>query len=46
MTKEIEVEDIAPSLFVRFVGLFYFTGVLSLGLILGLWSQRRRLQRI
>lgn len=46
VTKEIEVEGIAPPLFVRFVGLLYFTGVLSLGLILGLWSQRQRLQRI
>ena len=45
-TREIDVEGIAPPIFVRFVGLFYFTGVLTLGLIAGLWLQRRRLQQI
>lgn len=44
--KEIEVQGIAPPLLVRFVGLIYFTGVLSLGLILGLWLQSRRFQSI
>lgn len=46
VTKEIEVEGIAPPLLVRFVGLIYFTGVLTLGLILGLWLQKRRFQSI
>ncbi|PSF37643.1 hypothetical protein C7H19_08800 [Aphanothece hegewaldii CCALA 016] len=46
VTKNIEVEGIAPPLFVRFVGLFYFTGILSLGLVLGLWLQRQRLQNL
>lgn len=45
-TQEIEVEGIAPPMFVRFVGLFYFTAVLVLGMIAGLFLQRRRLQRI
>ena len=45
-TQEIEVEGIAPPMLVRFVGLFYFTAVLVLGMITGLLLQRRRLQRI
>ncbi len=44
-TREIEVEGIAPPVSVRLVGLFYFTGVLVLGLAIGLWLQHRRLQR-
>jgi uncharacterized protein YneF (UPF0154 family) len=45
-TREIEVEGIAPPMTVRLVGLFYFTVVLVLGLIIGLWLQRRRLQQV
>jgi len=44
--REVDVKGIAPPMSVRFVGLFYFTGVLALGLIAGLWLQRRRLQQI
>ncbi|MCY7286654.1 MAG: hypothetical protein LH679_25190 [Cyanobacteria bacterium CAN_BIN43] len=44
--REIEVESIAPPMSVRLIGLFYFTGVLALGLVAGLWLQRRRLQVI
>ncbi|MBW4693434.1 MAG: hypothetical protein KME27_16925 [Lyngbya sp. HA4199-MV5] len=44
VTKEIEVEGIAPPIAVRLVGLLYFTGVLVLGLLAGLWLQRRRLR--
>jgi hypothetical protein len=43
-TKEIEVKGIAPPISVRLVGLFYFTGVLALGMIAGLWIKRRRFQ--
>ena len=43
-SRRIEVEGIAPPLSVRFIGLLYFTGILSLGLIAGLWLQRRRWQ--
>jgi hypothetical protein len=46
VTQEIEVEGIAPPISVRLVGLFYFTGVLALGVIVGLWLQRRRLQTV
>lgn len=44
VTREIDVEGIAPPMSVRLIGLFYFTGVLALGLVAGLWLQRRRLQ--
>jgi hypothetical protein len=44
VTKEVEVEGIAPPMFVRFVGLFYFTGVLALGTLAGLWLKRRQFQ--
>lgn len=44
--REIEVEGIAPPMSVRLIGLFYFTAVLVLGLVAGLWFQRRRLQNV
>jgi hypothetical protein len=46
VTQEIEVEGIAPPMSVRLVGLLYFTGILSLGVIVGLWLQRRRVQTV
>ena len=46
VTREIEVEGIAPPMSVRFISLFYFTGVLALGMMAGLGLQRRRLQQI
>lgn len=42
VSREIEVEGIAPPLSVRFVSLFYFTAVLGLGVIVGIWLQNRR----
>ena len=39
--QEIDVEGIAPPMLVRFIGLFYFTAILALGLIGGLWSQQK-----
>lgn len=46
VSREIEVEGIAPPMSVRLVGLLYFTGVLALGLVVGLGLQQRRSQRI
>lgn len=46
VTREIDVAGIAPPMSVRFVGLLYFTGVLVLGLIAGLWLQHRRLAQV
>jgi hypothetical protein len=43
--REIEVEGIAPPLLVRFVSLFYFTTVLGLGTIAGMWLQNRQLEK-
>ena len=45
-TKDIDVKGIAPPMSVRLVGLFYFTAVLALGLMAGLWLQRHRLQHL
>jgi hypothetical protein len=42
-SREIEVEGIAPPTSVRLIGLFYFTSVLAVGVLVGLWLQRRRL---
>ncbi len=36
-SKEIEVEGIAPPLMVRLISLGYFTAILVVGLLLGLW---------
>jgi len=44
--QEIDVETVAPPMFIRLVGLFYFTSVVVLGLVVGLWVQKRRLQKI
>jgi hypothetical protein len=41
-TQEVDVEGVEPPLLVRMVSLAYFTGVVALGLILGLWLQHRR----
>ncbi|HEY9693163.1 MAG TPA: hypothetical protein V6D15_13205 [Oculatellaceae cyanobacterium] len=40
--KEIEVEGIAPPLMVRLISLGYFTAILVVGLLLGLWVRRDR----
>jgi hypothetical protein len=44
--QEVDVEGIAPPMLVRLIGLFYFTAVMVIGLFVGLWVQKRRLQRI
>lgn len=40
-SQEIEVEGVAPPLTVRLIGLAYFTGIVVLGLAIGLWLRRR-----
>ncbi|MBW4576692.1 MAG: hypothetical protein KME08_15560 [Aphanothece sp. CMT-3BRIN-NPC111] len=40
LSKEIEVEAVAPPLYVRFISLAYFTGILVVGLVLGLKLRR------
>ena len=46
VTRQIEVEGIAPPMSVRLIGLSYFTIVLSIGVFLGIWIQRRRLSQV
>jgi hypothetical protein len=41
-TQEIDVAGVEPPAFVRIIGLAYFTGVVALGTLLGLWLQHRR----
>lgn len=43
VSKEIEVDGVAPPLYVRFITLAYFTGILVLGLLLGLKLRGRGL---
>jgi hypothetical protein len=44
VAQEIEVKAIAPPLFIRLISLFYFTLILIVGLILGLWGKRNNLK--
>jgi hypothetical protein len=43
VSQEIEVEGVAPPLLVRLIVLCYLTSIILLGLMLGMWVQRRRL---
>lgn len=43
--QEIAVEGVAPPMFVRLISLAYLTGIVAVGLLLGLWLQRQRAQR-
>lgn len=45
VAQDVSVEGVAPPLFVRLISLAYFTGVVAIGLLLGLWLQRRRNQQ-
>lgn len=40
-SQEIEVVGVAPPITVRLIGLAYFTGIVVLGLAIGLWLRRR-----
>jgi hypothetical protein len=45
VAQDIPVEGVAPPLFVRLISLAYFTGIVAVGLLLGLGIQHRRRQR-
>ena len=45
VAEDISVEGVAPPLFVRLISLAYMTGIVGVGLLLGLWLQRRRSQQ-
>jgi len=42
ISQEIDVEAVAPPLVVRLIVLSYFTSIILVGLMLGMWLQRRR----
>jgi hypothetical protein len=44
-TQDVDVEGVEPPALARIVGLVYFTGVVALGLLLGLWLQHHRGKR-
>ncbi|OCQ93441.1 hypothetical protein BCD64_00635 [Nostoc sp. MBR 210] len=43
--REIEVEGVAPPVFVRLIVLAYLTGIILIGLLIGLRWQNHRRQR-
>jgi hypothetical protein len=45
-TQEVDVKSVEPPASVRILGLIYFTGMVALGLLLGLWLQHRRGKRL
>lgn len=45
VAQNIPVEGVAPPMFVRLISLTYLTGIVGIGLLLGLWLQRRRTQQ-
>jgi len=42
VAQEIEVEAIAPPIYIRLIGLFYFTAIVGIGMGIGLLIQHRR----
>lgn len=46
VTREIDVDGIAPPMNVRLITLGYFTGILTIGMMMGFGLQRRKLSQI
>jgi hypothetical protein len=42
VAQEVEVEAIAPPIYIRLIGLFYFTAFVGIGMVIGLLIQHRR----
>ncbi|WP_341527473.1 hypothetical protein WKK05_34110 [Nostoc sp. UHCC 0302] len=42
VAQEIEVEGIAPPIYIRLIGLFYFTAIVGIGMVIGLLIQQWR----
>ncbi|MDZ7964037.1 MAG: hypothetical protein RM368_03530 [Nostoc sp. DedSLP03] len=42
VAQEVEVEAIAPPIYIRLIGLFYFTAFVGIGMAIGLLIQNRR----
>jgi hypothetical protein len=45
VAETISVEGVAPPMFVRLISLAYLTGIVVIGLLLGLWLRQRRTQK-
>ncbi|MDZ8226867.1 hypothetical protein [Nostoc sp. ChiVER01] len=46
VAQEVEVEAIAPPIYIRLIGLFYFTAFVGIGMAIGLLIQHRRTPQI
>ncbi|MEA5553907.1 hypothetical protein VB713_23485 [Anabaena cylindrica UHCC 0172] len=42
VAQEVEVDAIAPPIYIRLIGLFYFTAIVGIGMVIGLLIQQRR----
>ncbi|MFM7407770.1 MAG: hypothetical protein ACKO3K_14220 [Cuspidothrix sp.] len=42
VTQSVEVEGIAPPMYIRLIGLFYFTAIVGIGMAIGLLIQHKR----
>ncbi|MDF2387199.1 hypothetical protein JMG10_37430 [Nostoc ellipsosporum NOK] len=42
VAQSVEVEGIAPPIYIRLIGLFYFTAIVGIGMAIGLLIQQRR----
>ncbi|AFZ58353.1 hypothetical protein H6G54_04295 [Anabaena cylindrica FACHB-243] len=42
VAQEVEVEAIAPPIYIRLIGLFYFTAIVGIGMAIGLLIQQRK----
>ncbi len=42
VAQEVEVEGIAPPIYIRLIGLFYFTAIVGIGMAIGLLIQQRQ----
>ena len=46
VAQEVEVEGIAPPIYIRLIGLFYFTAFVGVGMAIGLLIQQRRTPQV
>ncbi|QFS43696.1 hypothetical protein [Nostoc sphaeroides] len=46
VAQEVEVEAIAPPMYIRLIGLFYFTAFVGIGMAIGLLIQHRRTPQV
>ncbi|MFN6462379.1 MAG: hypothetical protein RMZ41_011095 [Nostoc sp. DedVER02] len=46
VAQEVEVEGIAPPMYIRLIGLFYFTAIVGIGMAIGLLIQQRRTPKV